>query len=103
VAPLLPAEVADAARLTISELVTNALLHTPADAGPIGLTLRVEPGILTVEVRSGGEPFVPDVLDTSETTGGRGLRIVEHLADRWGIRAEDGTCVWAEFALPGPA
>ena len=103
VAPLLSAEVADAVRLTISELVTNALLHAPADSGPIELILRIEPGVLVVEVRNGGKPFVPDVHDTDEATGGRGLRIVEHLADRWGIRAEDGTCVWAEFALSSPA
>jgi anti-sigma regulatory factor (Ser/Thr protein kinase) len=103
VAPLLPVEVAEAARLTISELVTNALLHAPADAGPIELTLRLEPGMLTVEVRNSGEPFVPDVQDRSEATGGRGLRIVEGLADRWGVRADHGTCVWAVFTLPTPA
>lgn len=102
VAPLLPDEVADAARLTISELVTNALVHAPANAGPIELTVRVEPGVLIVEVRSGGEPFIPDVQDTSEATGGRGLRLVDRLADRWGVRSEAGTCVWAEFALPEP-
>jgi len=100
VAPLLPAEVLEAAQLTISELVTNALLHAPGGSAPIELTLRLEPDRLRVEVLNQGEPFVPDVQDLDDLTGGRGLRIVDRLADSWGVRAEGGTCVWAEFDLP---
>ncbi|MGW4565533.1 ATP-binding protein [Streptomyces sp. NPDC004561] len=84
------------AELLTSELVTNALVHTDEDAV---LTAVVEPGGLRVEVRD----FVarrPEVQapDSDEDTHGRGLVLVESLADAWGVLAHGvGKSVWFEL------
>ena len=92
----------DEAELVLSELVTNALVHTDA---PGGVLLRYDRGArrLTVNVhdRSTRHPLErhagPDAL------GGRGLGIVQAVADEWGVSvAGDGKTVWAELAVePG--
>ncbi|MHB9858165.1 ATP-binding protein [Streptomyces sp. YIM S03343] len=89
-------EVADVAVLLTSELVTNALIHTDHDAV---LTATVGPGGLHVEVRDfvARRPrlCVPDVDDG---THGRGLLLVQSLADAWGVRTHGvGKSVWFEL------
>ncbi|MFI2372669.1 ATP-binding protein [Streptomyces sp. NPDC018833] len=107
-----PADAADVAELLASELVTNALVHT--DRGAV-VTATVEDSRLHVEVRDfmAGLP-VPDVptadlgrcdagtsdLGTSDLgTSGRGLVLVERLADAWGVRTAQGVgkVVWFEL------
>jgi hypothetical protein len=89
-------EVSDVAELLTSELVTNALIHTDHDAV---LTATVGPGGLRVEVRD----FVTRrprlcVPDPDEGTNGRGLFLVQSLADAWGVRAHGvGKSVWFEL------
>ncbi|MFE3638423.1 ATP-binding protein [Streptomyces cellostaticus] len=85
------------AELLTSELVTNALVHTDRDAV---LTAVVSAGGgLRVEVRD----FVarvplPRTPVTDEDTNGRGLVLVESLADSWGVRPhEAGKSVWFEL------
>ncbi|MFF8726127.1 ATP-binding protein [Streptomyces sp. NPDC015171] len=84
------------AELLTSELVTNALVHTDDDAV---LTAVVEPGGLRVEVRD----FVarrpePQVPEAAEDTHGRGLMLVQSLADSWGVRPHGvGKSVWFEL------
>jgi anti-sigma regulatory factor (Ser/Thr protein kinase) len=84
------------AELLTSELVTNALVHTDDDAV---LTAVVAPGGLRVEVRD----FVarrPELHapDNDEDTHGRGLVLVESLADAWGVRPHGvGKAVWFEL------
>ncbi|MDT0343172.1 ATP-binding protein [Streptomyces litchfieldiae] len=94
--------------LLVSELVTNAVVHTGRPA-VLRLTARVPPRGRNVPVRL-------EVVDDSsraprprraegEDTGGRGLELVEVLADRWGWQAEGaGKRVWCELdcAPPGP-
>ncbi|MGW2560367.1 ATP-binding protein [Streptomyces sp. NPDC001514] len=87
---------AEVAELLVSELVTNALVHT--DDGAV-VTAIVAPTRLRVEVRdftSGlPEPRVP-VAD--ESTHGRGLILVQNLADAWGVQAHAlGKVVWFEL------
>ena len=82
-----------------SELVTNAVLHGGA---PIILSVSYQAGEITVEVAD-GDPRVESVgirpVD-EPTPGGRGLRVVASLADRWGIRrSQPGKTVWAAKAL----
>ncbi|MEW2512251.1 ATP-binding protein [Streptomyces sp. NPDC046870] len=84
------------AELLTSELVTNALVHTDDDAV---LTAVVDPGGLRVEVRDfvarRPEPRVPD---TDDDTHGRGLLLVQSLADAWGVRPHEvGKSVWFEL------
>ncbi|MEO3750595.1 ATP-binding protein [Streptomyces sp. B6B3] len=91
--------------LLVSELVTNAVVHTG------------RPALLRLSVRGPRQgvapsPSVPlrlEVLDASsraplprraggEDTGGRGLELVELLADRWGWQREGrGKRVWCEL------
>ncbi len=84
------------AELLTSELVTNALVHT--DDGAV-LTATVGSGVLRVEVRDyvGGVPR-PRAPEREERTGGRGLVLVQSLADDWGVRpCERGKSVWFEL------
>jgi anti-sigma regulatory factor (Ser/Thr protein kinase) len=91
-------EVADAARLLISELVINAVLHAGTESE---LVLRCRPGHLRVEVTDGSSA-VPVRRPYSPTSpSGRGLLILEDLADSWGIDVGDGSkTVWFELAVP---
>ena len=79
----------DAAVLMVSELVTNALLH---GIGTIMLRVDVDPGALRVEVSDQGEVALSP-SPTPGAHGGWGLRIVEQLADDWGVLA-GSTRVW---------
>ncbi|MGW6890867.1 ATP-binding protein [Streptomyces chartreusis] len=91
----------DIAELLTSELVTNALVHTDRDAV---LTATVGPEGLRVEVRD----FVtrlprPRVPNADDGTSGRGLILVQSLADAWGVRTHAvGKAVWFELDA-GPA
>lgn len=86
----------DIAELLTSELVTNALVHTDREAV---LTATVGPGGLRVEVRD----FVARrprmrVPNADDGTNGRGLILVQSLADAWGVRSHGvGKAVWFEL------
>ncbi|MFF3331071.1 ATP-binding protein [Streptomyces sp. NPDC002888] len=86
----------DIAELLTSELVTNALVHTDHDAV---LTATVGPRGLHVEVRDfvGRRPRLC-VPIADERTHGRGLVLVQSLADAWGVRAHGvGKAVWFDL------
>jgi anti-sigma regulatory factor (Ser/Thr protein kinase) len=96
----LPAERLDDARLIVTELVTNAVRHGATD-GPVRLHLRWDGHMLRVEVQSEGafaRSFRRELLGTSNVgqSSGWGLRLVDALADRWGIVGGSETTVWAE-------
>ncbi|MFI8967036.1 ATP-binding protein [Streptomyces sp. NPDC053493] len=92
----------DVAELLTSELVTNALIHT--DHGAV-VTATVEPDQLRVEVRDfvpGLDRDRPRVPDADDGTHGRGLILVQALADSWGVENHGaGKVVW--FELEGRA
>ncbi len=91
----------DDARLLVSELATNAVVHARTD---FTVTVHVGPGSLYLEVQDGaaGEPMLPgaDVPEPDEVIDlraehGRGLRLVSVAADEWGFRRTDhGKVVW---------
>jgi anti-sigma regulatory factor (Ser/Thr protein kinase) len=89
------AAVADA-KLLVTELVTNAVLH--GARGPITLTIAPAPrGRLRIEVVDEGSGFVPRARARPTTEpGGWGLHLVETLSDRWGVR-KGSTSVWFEI------
>ncbi|GAA2133948.1 ATP-binding protein [Streptomyces synnematoformans] len=96
------ADRADDIRVCVSELVTNALRHTPA--GRVFLVrVRAEEHLVRIEVHDAGdgEPRVCSPADTDDR--GRGLLLVAALADDWGTtdRHGPGKVVWAAFKLPG--
>lgn len=86
--------------LLVSELVTNAVVHTGCPA-VLRLSLSVvtqEQATVRLEVadRSDRAP-VPRCAD-DDATGGRGLALVDGLADRWGWTAEGaGKRIWCEL------
>lgn len=86
----------DIAELLTSELVTNAIVHTDHDAV---LTVSVGPHGLRVEVRDfvARQPRLR-VPNADSCTNGRGLVLVESLADDWGVRTHGvGKAVWFEL------
>jgi len=87
----------DVGELLVSELVTNALTHT---GRPRQLRLFCD-RTLTVEVAD-SDPRVPTVRGfTDYEESGRGIRLVDELAHRWGSRTtRHGKVVWFELELP---
>jgi anti-sigma regulatory factor (Ser/Thr protein kinase) len=82
----------DTAVLCLSELVTNALIHTTA-----GCELRtlLDHGVLTTTVRDGGTGGLDRQDGDPLSVHGRGLQVVDSLAVRWGSRLDSvGTTVW---------
>ncbi|MFE9626851.1 ATP-binding protein [Streptomyces sp. NPDC006527] len=88
----------DTAVLLVSELATNALLHS---ASHFRLTLSAAHGVLRCEVTDTGRR-TPQVLEAGCAESGRGMFLVEALARRWGCH-QDGTgkTVWFELGTCG--
>jgi hypothetical protein len=91
------APLTDLAQLLVSELVTNALTHT---GRPRQLRLFCD-RTLTIEVAD-SDPQAPTVRGfTDYEESGRGIRLVDELAHRWGSRTtRHGKVVWFELELP---
>ncbi|MFE9773404.1 PAS domain S-box protein [Streptomyces sp. NPDC005931] len=87
----------DDALLLLSETLTNAVQHAE---GPLVLRLCRTATDLTVEV-SDRSPHLPRprIADQDEESG-RGLFLVRHLAESWGVRPTDeGKTVWFTLKL----
>lgn len=90
----------DSAQLCVSELVNNVIMHARTSAE---LTVHVDGSLLGVEVRDHGrrtaadEPApAPDPLPVF----GRGLTLVDAVADRWGSEQDaSGTLAWFVLEL----
>ena len=99
VEPLLADDVVRDLRLLTSELVTNSVRHgNLAEGARIGLTVRVTPTSVVVEVTDSGPGF--DVRPRSPTDSegsGWGLFLVDRLAARWGVDNGEHTRVWFEM------
>jgi two-component sensor histidine kinase len=84
--------------LIVSELVTNSVVHgETATNRTLLLKLRCEPAAVSGEVcdYGGGFEWEPHEPELGEP-GGLGLMVVDHLAERWGVRRNGGVCVWFE-------
>lgn len=92
-------EASDAVLLVVSELVTNALVHTQ---GPVrvDLMLRGDRVRVSVSDSSPRAPAKPVIVDW-ESTGGRGLLLVEAMAESFGtVPVAGGKQVWSEIVVP---
>ncbi|MFJ5775606.1 SpoIIE family protein phosphatase [Streptomyces sp. NPDC093094] len=91
---------ADEIELVADEMITNALMHTE---GAAIVTLRALAGgrRLRVEVEDSSSAL-PRRREAGESgVSGRGLLLVDLLADDWGVEARGGgKCVWCEFEVP---
>lgn len=105
-AALGPVPVVDEAVLLVSELCTNALLHTASgDGGTFEVAVYSSSLSVHVEVRDGGATQRPVVGQPADTLAedGRGLGLVELLADRWGHNGDqDGRSVFFELHWKEP-
>ncbi|MFB7272867.1 ATP-binding protein [Streptomyces sp. NPDC056244] len=96
-------ELEDSAVLLVSELLSNAGRHARLKPEQVIETRYFRSsGGLRIEVHDGSpvrpQPQVPD----PEAPDGRGLLLVEALADEWGVadRAGPGKMVWASLSVP---
>jgi anti-sigma regulatory factor (Ser/Thr protein kinase) len=92
---------ADNAVLVTSELVTNAVKHTPS--ARIVCRVRVDGDRLHIEVEdeSGGNTLPALRCPGPDDQGGRGLLLVGMVSSDWGVREAphgSGRVVWAELA-----
>ncbi|MFE0137538.1 ATP-binding protein [Streptomyces sp. NPDC059037] len=93
--------------LLISELVTNAVVHTGCPA-VLRMVLPDTPDVAEEAAGQGAGTVRVEVADASarpprprhadgEETNGRGLELVDGLADRWGWQPEGaGKSIWCE-------
>ena len=91
-------EVRDAGTLAVSEIVTNAIRY---GSGPIELRTVIEPASIRIEVSDRGLDMPTASGAGPGATGGRGLGIVEAIAQTWGCDRhgdDDGKTVWFTLA-----
>jgi anti-sigma regulatory factor (Ser/Thr protein kinase) len=97
----------DTAALLVAELAANAATHGRVAGRDFELRLSTAPGLLLIEVsdtreerRPPGPGAVP--FPRADAESGRGLLLVEALADRWCVEERDGLgkTVRAEIGLP---
>ncbi|HVM18389.1 MAG TPA: GAF domain-containing protein [Egibacteraceae bacterium] len=95
------AELADVVALLVSELVTNAVLHAGSQ---VDVTVSHRGDVLRVEVGDGSS-VLPGQRDyNTDASTGRGLGMLELLAERWGVEplASNGKVVWFELPATHP-
>ncbi|MCX5401619.1 ATP-binding protein [Streptomyces sp. NBC_00102] len=92
-------ETVDSILLCVSELITNAHVHARSDAQ---LVLTWDSRCLHVSVHD-SDPLLPAKQPESlTTTGGRGLAIVDAVADEWATHSQaSGKTITACFVPPG--
>jgi anti-sigma regulatory factor (Ser/Thr protein kinase) len=93
-------ELAEAAELCVSELVTNAVRHGTGSA--IGFALAITDRLI-VEVFDYGPGTPVSKPVGEEFEGGRGLWLVEAIAEDWGWERlhHEWKRVWCTFTIPG--
>ncbi|MFJ5308652.1 ATP-binding protein [Streptomyces sp. NPDC088350] len=92
----------DPAEHIVAELAANAATHGRVPGRDFRLTLYVVGGTLRIEVTDtcGDRPPLPQ-HPAADAESGRGLLLVEALADRWGVAREPRPrkTIWAELDL----
>lgn len=81
----------------LSELVTNVIRHNPQRAVLCEVTVTVEPGLLVLRTADTGAPLagVPDLtMPDAHAEHGRGLALIELVADGLEYRQEDSRNIW---------
>lgn len=84
------------AELIVSELATNAVRHA---ATAFTVDVDVEGDTIRIAVTDGGPGTPEPAAPAADAPGGRGLIIVGHMADRWGVDRQPGSkTVWCTLA-----
>ncbi|MCQ4080852.1 ATP-binding protein [Streptomyces sp. RB6PN25] len=89
--------VRDTAALLASELITNTLQHSGGSAVLAALPLV---DVVRLEVYDSSTRTPRKREADEEATSGRGLMLIEALAESWGVDpSSDGKCVWCEIPI----
>ncbi|MEV6112352.1 ATP-binding protein [Streptomyces sp. NPDC052109] len=89
----------------VAELAANAATHGRVPGRDFQLLLHVVADTLRIEVTDTRGDRLPRLRQPpSDTESGRGLVLVEALADRWGVTVgrHPRKTVWAEVTFPAP-
>ena len=90
------AEIGWSAALCVSELAGNCALHARTD---FTVSVRLEDEVVRVEVTDGSARVPQPRAYADDATTGRGLRLLEEYATRWGVdRRPPGKTVWVELS-----
>ncbi|MFF9815906.1 ATP-binding protein [Streptomyces sp. NPDC014006] len=90
-------DLADAAELALTELLTNVVRHVPGRR--CGICILLLPGAVRVEVSDSCARMPVRGSGELLAEGGRGLLLVEAVTDRWGVTPHPtggGKAVWFE-------
>jgi anti-sigma regulatory factor (Ser/Thr protein kinase) len=88
-------QVGNQLELLASELATNAVLHAKT---PFIVRVGRSDGTIRLEVEDASSTLPRRKRYGPTAPVGRGLLLVERIANRWGVRAESaGKVVWAEI------
>lgn len=87
--------------LITSELTTNVVNHTKGTGDYFELALRRRDSVLVLEVSDSYQWQMPELRKaTPEDLHGRGLFLVDALAESWGVRPRStGKTVWAQLPV----
>jgi len=94
-----PREVVDVVALMVSELATNCVRYADSD---FTMSIEQTSGSVTVDFADDGEDCVTMRRPGPDDPTGRGLRVVDELADKWGVREgleRGGKSVWFTLRL----
>lgn len=94
-------EVIDDALIVISEMIANAVSHgVPTSDGTIEISWAINGTLLELSVYDAGKGGSLKPIDFDEDSlSGRGLSIINRVADRWWVDMSKGTRVNAELGL----
>ncbi|MFR9798120.1 SpoIIE family protein phosphatase [Streptomyces sp. MS06] len=95
----------DSAELLVSEMLTNVLVHTDSDALLVAEIVG-DPGarMMRVEVGDAGDDLPHKRRPGELASSGRGLVLIELLADSWGVAPRgEGKSIWFELREPSAA
>jgi anti-sigma regulatory factor (Ser/Thr protein kinase) len=85
------------ARLVVSELASNAVLHAGT---PFAVSMRYTGSAVRISVRDGSSTRPVLRNGGPASLSGRGLHLVAAMAGAWGVDSDpDGKTVWAELPL----
>ncbi|MFJ7296865.1 ATP-binding protein [Streptomyces collinus] len=89
----------DGAQLCVSELVSNVITHV-GPGTPATLSVSMKGTHLRIEVHDPDTRALPTLRDAStESEEGRGMALVDAVADRWGVLLHpDRKVTWCELA-----
>lgn len=92
-------EVADEVQLCVSELVANVITHV-GERTPTALRLTTNGTHVRIEVSDSDPRALPTLLaPTDGAESGRGMALLDAVADRWGVILRGDTKVtWCELA-----